>query len=238
MLIMIDKTAADAAMRRIRVGDRVSAHFNEKQVTYLVLSKPTEGYALICQSPTNKVSMGIACTDIYKEELNRMRISDPSIDPAAEKPRGRGRPPKPKNEVQSTAPGNGFLPPGSDYVPNGAPIVKPAPTIEGKAMEVQGGQNAYSEVPIEKAEGNDNWLVDSIDTAVKNFRDELMIIFEAIDNDANEDRAPAPVIKTCGHCMHVELDGSPSCLKYNGSPPLSVVLNAQKNCSGFEEIPS
>jgi hypothetical protein len=230
MLIMIDKTAADAAMRRIRVGDRVSAHFNEKQVNYLVLSKPTEGYALICQSPTNKVSMGIACTDIYKGELSRMRITDPSIDPAAEKPRGRGRPPKPKTEVQSTAPGNGFLPPGSDYVPNGAPVVKPIPTIEGKAMPAK-------DAPIEKAEDNDNWLVDSIDTAVQNFRDELMIIFEAIDNDANEDRAPAPVVKTCGHCMHVELDGSPSCLKYNGSPPLSVVLNAQKNCPGFEEIP-
>jgi hypothetical protein len=219
---MIDIEAANRAMSRIENGDIVTATFNGKRVSYAVIEKRIGYYGLYCQSPVNKVSMGLGCTDIYKEELAKMRAAIPVSEP---KPRGRppGSTLKPVTDLSHTAPVVG---------------TQPGRTAAPYEQINQFVGDKPSEVPVEKAEDNQDWIVDSINTAVENFRDELLVIMQSIEIQGAErevDVAPRP--KTCGDCMHVELDGSPTCMRYKANPPLGIVLEAQKRCPGFEEIP-
>jgi hypothetical protein len=240
---MINREAADAAMARISVGDTVTATFNEKRVAYLVLSKRSEYYGLICQSPTNRVSLGIACTDIYKQEVEAMRLPNP-VAQTVSTPAPRGRPPSKKKTEPAepaTVPHSGFSPPGSSWVPPDAVEVQsPAPAPAGNVVSMTAKP---APAPIEKAEGNSDWIIDSLDSAISAFKNEMLVILQALDEGAPDGdnqpvSAPVPAVRTCGACMYVDLDAPEmSCTKFNSTPPLRFILEAEKACVAFADFP-
>lgn len=265
MFEIVNQEAADKAWDRISIGDVITATFNGKRVSYKVLEKPEDRqpYSLYCQSPTNKVCMGIACTDIYQEELAMRIAADPNAAP-----RGRGRPPgssnKPKQVEQQAVPQAQQKSPFPAAQPQAEPsqsftlYPRPAdpsqPFSDGSMwQEVPGtggmgrlvlppeAQDAYlmgttHRAPIEQAEGNANWLQDSIDTAFADFKDAMTEIIEAIQ-DSGDAQEPEKVERfTCADCMFVDIDAG-TCTKFNCIPPIFVVVNPAEKCSEFDRIP-
>lgn len=146
---MIDAATAKAAMERIAIGDTVTGSANGVTYSRTVVDKTP--YSVILQGLTNRLTVPIATTDIYKEEYE-MRMPTTAGDPT--KPAPRGRPKKPTSAAPVEQPGQGqaqvntYLPPG--YTP-------PIPTMP------QGGYTFASNGSA-PGEGNEPFRTENIPT--------------------------------------------------------------------------
>ena len=99
---------------------------------------------------------------------------------------------------------------------------------------------------IEQAEGNSNWIDDSVEKAIANFREDIYNIMHSAINEPEQEGIPTaaavqPRVPTCFDCGHIDKMGNGGhgiCAKFNMVPPMFVVVAPNGKCPEFFDIES
>lgn len=245
---MIDIDAARTAMEQLHVGETIEYTIEGIAYNRLLLDK--SAYGITVQGPTNKLTLPVELTAAYQEELEQMARSP--LPPAA--PARRGRPPKGENVAPVTMPSPpAYLPPGSGYT--GPVQQSPGQFQQAAPDQPQRPQTTMAQdvarakaaniVPIEAAEGNENWAIDAFDEALGGLRDAIGTIIANLQDQVNDKPQPIeiayhePHLKTCYDCVNVDMDNN-ICGMFKVAPPMNVQCDAKTNCQSFvdcETIP-
>lgn len=204
-------------------------------------------YGLCVQGPTNKLTIPVEMTVLYRKEIEQMARS-PAIP--GEAPRKVGRPARgPQAPVEHPRAPNTWLPPGSGGVPTLAQEVAnaeatfippgsqnpPATTTIGRlverAAEAKRREEAH-EVPVQLAEGEIDWIESAMDEMIDDFRTKLSALINGLTPEQPE-VAIMPRSVTCFDCEHVDMDGTGSCGKFKMVPPMGVIVDPKAQCPDF-----
>lgn len=251
---MIDLATARLTTNQLQIGELVEYIIDGIAYNRPLVDK-TE-FSITVQGPTNKLTLPVELTAIYQKDAINMARSPLPPDTTA---RRRGRPPKGENVAPVTMPTPpAYLPPGSGYT---GPVQQSPgqfqqasqeqPQPRQSAMDANGNivrpgligatlspekiaEQQAKNIPIEAAEGNENWAIEAFDEAIGELRDTIGTIIANLQDEADKVSvaAPEPHLKTCYDCVNVDMDNN-ICGMFKVAPPMNVQCDAKTNCQSF-----
>lgn len=110
--------------------------------------------------------------------------------------------------------------------------------IKAQRIEAAMDQPTPTQVTIEQAEGEANWIEASMEEALDIMREHLMTLIEGAKKEALESipqqTATVEAKKSCLDCIYVNKEGN-ICAKFNMVPPMFVVVDPKTNCPEFTD---
>ena len=237
---MIDVELARDIMEQLTIGENVKYIMDGITYNRPLVEKLTYGFTV--QGPTNKLTLPVELTAAYQEELEQMARSPLPPDTSTKR---RGRPPKGENVAPVSMPQPpAYLPPGSTYTGPvqayaGQFTEQPQRQETTLAQDVAKAETAQTVVPIQAAEGNEDWAIEAFDEALGTFRDTMANIIENLQAKQDDTPVANGHLKTCYDCVNVDMDNN-ICGLYKIAPPMKVQCDAKTNCTDFvdcEAIP-
>ena len=238
-------------MLDVELGMKVSSSLKDGDMISIVLDGVTHErkliehvghFGLCVQGPTNKLTIPVEMTTLYREGLEKMARTA-SIPGAS---RGPGRPRKADGpaapvEYPGTPPGTppgGWLPPGSPLGAfPGAGLTQDVATAEqsfDKSKPVEQPAAQPKELPVQLAEDDKDWLEAALDELMDDIRPRVEALIAGMRTEQQAEVAVAlPRSVTCFDCEHVDMDGTGKCGKYNIVPPMNVIVDPKAQCPDF-----
>lgn len=242
---MINIEIAKDIMQQLTIGQNVKYIIDGITYDRPLVEKLTYGF--VVQGPTNKLTLPVELTAAYQEELEQMGRSPLPPDTTT---RRRGRPSKGENVAPVNMPmPPAYLPPGSGYT--GPVQQSPSQFPQASQEQPQRPQTTLAQdvaraetavIPIQAAEGSDDWATEAMDEAISIFRDTVSTIVENLQKQIDDTPtavAAEPHLKTCYDCVNVDMENN-ICGLFKVAPPMKVQCDAKTNCDKFfdcEEIP-
>jgi hypothetical protein len=229
MIKMIDVEIAKEVISAVNIGDMVEINLESGAASRKVLSK--SAYSLTVQGPTNRLTVPVEFTTLYRKVEEQMRMNPDTAAPGQTRRPGRPR----KSAEPMAAP---------EHPLAGSPAASPTPSMPpALAMPGWPPPPPAPEPPQKPAQaaapGEDQdtlaWAQAAVDDALSQFAEDLKTILQTVADDRPEPEPPLPTPQqksTCAACHHVDLPND-ICGLFRVKPPIEVIADASEQCVEF-----
>lgn len=238
---MIDGEIVAVVMEKLNEGDTIRFYNDDDLIVERRLLEKG-AFNLILQGLSSKLNISVTQTEEYRKRIAAMpRVAMPTEDVTAPR-RGPGRPRK--SDVAGTGPAAPVQHPGLvQHPPQGFTQAEAAGALGQSWQPPQQGQQPQQDrTEATPASDTHFWFTETLDKAVNQFRNELTDLLEAaLERDEQSDASEPETAQvdtrlnlkpTCGDCVYSDMEKG-ICSKFNTTPPIFVVLDAQAKCDAF-----
>ena len=252
----------------IELASKVSALLKDGDIIKIILDgviherkliEHVGTYGLCVQGPTNKLTIPVEMTELYRKEADEMARATSIPGTPRGRPRGASG-----NQAPVEHPGASGTPPGG-WLPPGSPLTAPPSTLAQDVASAEGTFNPPStwqppadpvtqggttinkivelaqakELPVQLAENDPDWIESAIDEMFDDMREKFGALINGINQNAETeiDKNRLAIVPTRSHtcfdCEHVDMDGTGSCGKFKCVPPMNVIVDPKTQCPDF-----